>query len=136
MYLMGPWGLICLVGPILSPSLWSMLGPVLTVPSFCQNHHQDQQDHTSHAHADTVHHSVIPGGGHWKQKDMGSLTGGQDPAQPRTTGTGAPSTLGTRTRPHPTLPLGTFPGDLPVWEPASVGRGKISSGPPRSQKGL
>lgn len=56
--LLGRWGLISLAGTLLR-SVW---GRALAEPSFCQNRHQDQQDHTGQAEADTVPRHVIPGG--------------------------------------------------------------------------
>lgn len=62
--LLGRWGLISLAGALLR-SVW---GRALAEPSFCQNHHQDQQEHTGQAEADTVPCHVIPGGRGWKQR--------------------------------------------------------------------
>ena len=63
-----PWGSVSLGGTLLSPFLWSALEPPLAMPCFCQNRHQDQQDHASHAQADPVLQRVVLGGVGWKQK--------------------------------------------------------------------
>lgn len=64
--LLTAWGLISLLGALCPPSLRSVRGPALAVPSFWQVRHQDQQDRAGQANADTVPSHVIPGGGGWK----------------------------------------------------------------------
>ena len=128
-----PWGSVSLGGTLWSPFLWSALEPPMAMPGFCQNRHQDQQDHASHAQADPVLQRVVLGGVGWKQK-MEDTHGQADRMQP------CPDPGRTPMRPEGLLPaspaLGTVPGEPPVWEPESVGRGRLSLEPPRSQREL